>query len=303
METSEAMTTTATPMRPAHSEPRPSRRRPTAARILLYVVLVAGAVVMVYPLVWMFFASMKPVDEIFATSWLLPTRWVAENYSIGWAGLGDVSFGRFFANSILVAVSAVVGNAIACSMAAYAFGRLEFPFKRVAFVAMMVTIMLPAQVTIIPQYVIFQSWGWVNTYWPLVLPKFLATDAFFIFLMVQFLRGIPRELDDAAEIDGCNRGQVFLLIILPLLRPALVTTAIFTFLWTYNDFFTPLIYLSQTALYTVPLALRQFLDTSGTSQWGAMFAMSTLSILPSLVLFVLFQRQIVDGVATTGIKG
>jgi multiple sugar transport system permease protein len=297
------MTTTATPMKPARTAPRPPQRRPSPARILLYVALVAGAAVMVYPLVWMFFASLKPADEIFATSWLLPTRWLPENYSIGWAGVGDVSFGRFFANSMLVAVGAVVGNAIACSMAAYAFARLEFPGKRLAFVAMMATMMMPAQVTIIPHYVIFQSWGWVNTYWPLVLPKFLAVDAFFIFLIVQFVRGLPRELDDAAEIDGCNRGQVFLRIILPLLRPALVTTAIFTFLWTYNDFFSPLIYLSQTALYTVPLALRQFLDTSGESQWGPMFAMSTLSIVPSLVLFVLFQRQIVDGVATTGMKG
>jgi multiple sugar transport system permease protein len=216
---------------------------------------------------------------------------------------GAQTFGRYFGNSILIAALAVVGNLISCSLAAFAFGRLRFRFQKPLFAMMMVTVMLPAQVTIIPQFILFHSWGWVNTYWPLIVPKFLGVEAFFIFLMIQFIRGIPRDLDAAAQLDGCNPWQLFWRVLLPLLRPALVTTAIFTFLWSYNDFFSPLIYLSQADLFTVPLGLRQFLDTSGESQWGAMFAMSVLSLLPTIIMFAIFQRQIVDGIATSGMKG
>jgi len=254
----------------------PRRRRPPVSKIILTAVVALGAIVMIYPLVWLLFASFKPADEIFTSSQLLPHMWEFGNYVRGWAAVGTYTFGRYFANSLLVSAASVIGNVIACSLAAYAFGRLEFRFKNIAFALMMITIMLPAQVTIIPQFILFNSWGWVNTYWPLILPRFFAVDAFFIFLMIQFIRGIPRDLDAAAQLDGCNPWQIYWRIILPLLRPALVTTAIFTFLWTYNDFFSPLIYLSRTELFTVPLALRQFLDTTGESMWGPMFAMSVL---------------------------
>jgi multiple sugar transport system permease protein len=158
-------------------------------------------------------------------------------------------------------------------------------------------------VTLIPQYAIFLGLDWVNTYLPLIVPKFLATDAFFIFLMVQFIRGLPTELDDAAKVDGCGPFGVYWRIILPLLVPALTTTAIFTFLWTYDDFFSQLIYLSDTGLYTVPLGLRLFLDSTGESSWGPMFAMSVVSLLPTFAFFLLFQRWIVEGISTTGLKG
>lgn len=287
----------------ASGSPAQRHRRAPLTKIVLTVVVALGAIVMVYPLIWLMFASVKPADEIFTSTGLIPQVWDWGNYVKGWAAVGNYTFGRYFANSLFISVTCVLGNAVSCSLAAFAFGRLEFPFKRVAFALMMVTIMLPAQVTIIPQFILFNSWGWVNTYWPLILPKFFATDAFFIFLMVQFVRGIPRDLDDAAQIDGCNAFQIYWRIILPLLRPALVTTAIFTFLWTYNDFFSPLIYLSQGDLFTVPLALRQFLDTSGESLWGPMFAMSALSLLPTIVVFAIFQRLIVDGISTSGLKG
>ena len=285
------------------SSGRRHKKPVTAGRIILYIVIAVGAVVMIYPLVWLLASSFKPNDEIFSSTALLPQTWQPQNYVTGWIEAGVETFGAYLTNSILVSVGAVIGNVVACSLAAFAFARLDFKFKRTAFALMLVTIMLPAQVTIIPQYILFHSFGWVNTYVPLILPKFLATDAFFIFLMVQFIRGIPRDLDAAAEIDGCNPWQVYWRIILPLLRPALVTTAIFTFLWTYNDFFSQLIYISKSQLFTVPLALRQFLDGTGQSDYGPMFAMSVISLLPTLILFLIFQRLIVDGISTSGLKG
>ncbi|WP_141630049.1 carbohydrate ABC transporter permease [Salinibacterium sp. PAMC 21357] len=280
------------------------RRRPVPiSKIVLTVVISVGAFGMLYPLIWLLFASFKPNNEIFAVSQLLPQIWEFGNYAEGWFAAGTQTFGRYFGNSVVIALASVVGNLISCSLAAFAFVRLKFRFKKPLFALMLMTVMLPAQVTIIPQFILFHSWGWVNTYWPLILPKFFGVEAFFIFLMIQFIRGIPRDLDDAAQLDGCNPWQLFWRIILPLLRPALVTTAIFSFLWSYNDFFSPLIYLTESDLFTVPLALRQFLDSSGESAFGPMFAMSTLSLLPPIIMFAIFQRQIVDGIATSGLKG
>jgi len=286
-------------------------RTPTPARIggrlrswrpLTHLLLLAGALVMLYPLLWMFSSSLKPESVIFSDPGLWPSEFEFSNYAEGWVGAGT-AFGTFFFNSFVVAVGAVVGNVIACSMAAYAFARLDFSFKRFWFAAMLVTIMLPHHVTLVPQYALFLNLGWVNTFLPLIVPKFLAVDAFFIFLMVQFIRGIPRELDHAAKVDGCGPIGIYWRIILPLLVPALVTTAIFTFIWTYDDFFSQLIYLSDTALFTVPLGLRLFLDASGQSSWGPMFAMSVLSLVPVFAFFLIFQRFLVEGISTTGLKG
>jgi multiple sugar transport system permease protein len=274
----------------------------SAWRLLAHIALIAGALVMLYPLLWMLASSLKPANQIFTDASLIPERLVFSNYAEGWRGAGQ-SFGTYFKNSLIVALGAVVGNVVACSMAAYAFARLNFPLKRIWFAVMLLTIMLPYHVTLIPQFTLFLNLDWVNTFLPLIVPKFLATDAFFIFLMVQFIRGIPRELDDAAKVDGCGPASVYFRIILPLLVPALATTAIFTFIWTYNDFFSQLIYLSDTELYTVPLGLRLFLDSTGESQWGPMFAMSVLSLAPVILIFLFAQKLIVEGIATSGIKG
>jgi multiple sugar transport system permease protein len=192
---------------------------------------------------------------------------------------------------------------IACTLTAYAFARLEFRGKKVFFGIMLGSIMLPAHALLIPQYVLFFHLDWVNTYLPLVVPKFLATDAFFIFLMVQFIRTIPRTLDEAAMIDGCGKVRIFSRIILPLTGPVLITTAIFTFIWTYNDFFAQLIYLSYPSSETVPVALRRFVDATGDSSYGQLLAMSVLSLVPTFIVFLLAQRRIVEGIATTGLKG
>ena len=162
--------------------------------------------------------------------------------------------------------------------------------------------MLPIHVIIVPQYVLFSQLGWVNTFLPLIVPKLLATDAFFIFLMVQFIRGIPKELDEAARIDGAGHPRIFLQIILPLMVPALATTAIFTFIWTWNDFFAQLIFLTKPELYTVPLALRSFEDAQSATNYAQMFAMSVVSLIPIFLIFLFGQRFLIKGIATTGIK-
>jgi multiple sugar transport system permease protein len=199
---------------------------------------------------------------------------------------------------------AIVGNLIACTMAAYAFGRLKFAGRGFWFAVMMVTLMLPAQVTIVPRYILFNTFGWVGSYLPIVVPKFLATDVFFVFLLVQFIRSLPKELDEAAIIDGCGKVGVFLRIIVPLAIPALVTTALFTFLWTWDDFFNHLLYLTTPSIFSVSRALRTFVgDAGAVSNWGGALAMSTLSVVPLFILFFSLQKYFVQGIATTGIKG
>lgn len=185
---------------------------------------------------------------------------------------------------------------------AYGFARLKFTGRNIWFSIMLLTVMLPPQVLIIPQYIIFSKLGWINTFYPLLLPR-LGGEVFFIFMLVQFIRGIPFELDEAAMIDGCNRSGVYFRIILPQLTPALITAAIFSFYWTWEDFLAPLIYLTDPNLYTVSVALRAFSDPSGITNWGAIFAMLSLSLLPVFVVFILFQRYLVEGISTTGLKG
>jgi len=167
---------------------------------------------------------------------------------------------------------------------------------------MMATLLLPVQVQIIPQYIVFTKLGWLNTFLPLLLPR-IGGQAFFIFLIMQFIRGIPGELDDAAAIDGCGKVGLFFRVILPLITPALVAAAIFSFYFTWGDFLNPLIYLNEPRLYTISVALRAFADPSAATDWGAIFAMSALSLAPVFIIFVMCQRYLVEGISTTGLRG
>lgn len=268
-----------------------------------FILILIFALAILYPLFWMVSSSFKPEANIFKDLGLIPKEFTLENYFIGWESNGRVTFSTYFKNSILISVLCVIGNLLSCTLAAYAFARLHFKCKPILFALMMMTLMLPQHAIIVPQYVYFYKMGWIDTVIPLVLPKFLATDAFFVYLLIQFIRGIPRELDEAAIVDGCSSYKVFLKIILPLCQPALVTTTIFTFMWSWNDFFTQIIYLRTVDNYTVSLALRMFVDPTAKSAYGAMFAMSTLSIIPILILFIFFQKQLIEGVATSGLKG
>lgn len=305
------MTTTATDLdkaieadeaaRIAHELRLKRDRRERNGRYLKHLFLMLFSVVMLYPLFWLTASSLKPENEIFGSLSLWPSSFQFDNYTKGWFAL-PVPFTTFYINSTIVTVLSVIGNLISCSFAAYAFARLQFTGRSFFFALMMMTLMIPYHVVLIPQYVMFLNLGWVDTYLPLVVPRFLAADGFFIFLMVQFFRQLPRELDEAAMIDGCSPFKIYWAIILPLSLPAMATAAIFSLIWVWEDFLAPLIYLNDIKSYTVPLALRLFLDQEGQSLYGQMFAMSVLSLVPVLIFFVAFQKLIVRGIATSGMK-
>ena len=266
-----------------------------------HALLILAALLMLYPVLWMIVSSLRPDGQIFNNPGLVLDTFEFENYTTGWGALTQ-PFGTYLLNSAIVVLGTILGNLISCSLAAYAFARLQFSVKKTAFTIMLVTIMLPIHVIIVPQYILFAQLDWINTFLPLIVPKLLATDAFFVFLMVQFIRGIPTELDEAARIDGAGHGRIFFQIILPLMVPALATTAIFTFIWTWNDFFSQLIFLTDPDLYTVPIALRSFIDAQSQSSYGGFFAMSVVSLIPVFLAFLFGQRFLLQGIATTGGK-
>jgi multiple sugar transport system permease protein len=288
-----------TPLAQAARPPHSTRH--LVRRTLKHVGLILLALIMLYPVLWMVVSSLRPSNEIFRRPGLILDSLQTQNYTDGWTALTS-SFGHYLLNSAILVLACIIGNLVSCSMAAYAFARLEFTGKRLWFAIMLGTIMLPIHVIIVPQYILFSQLDWVNTFLPLIVPKFLATDAFFVFLMVQFIRGLPRELDEAARIDGAGHPRIFLRIILPLMTPALATTVIFTFIWTWNDFFSQLIYLTDPEMYTVPVALRSFVDSTVATSWGSMFAMSVVSLLPVFLAFLVGQRYLIRGIATTGGK-
>lgn len=278
-------------------------RRKLIRSVIYHVFVGLVALLMIYPILWLIGSSFKGPDEIWVNQVaLIPNRFFPENYANGWAGFGGITFTTFYKNSFLYAVLGTVINVAASAVVAYGFARVKFVGKRFWFAIMLGTLMLPTQVQIIPQYIVFSQLGWLNTFLPLLLPR-IGGQAFFIFMIVQFIRSIPVDLDEAAMIDGASKTSIFYSIIVPQLTPAIITAAIFSFYWTWDEFLIPLIYLNKPDLYTVSLALRTFSDPSGQTDWGAIFAMSTLSLVPVFVIFIVFQRYLVQGISTTGLKG
>lgn len=280
---------------------RRMRRRSTARSIFKHAGLIILSIVMIYPLIWLVVSSFKPNGEIFSDLSIFTTDLTLDNYIHGWTSQ-QLPFNHFLWNSTILVVGAIIGNLVSCSMAAYAFARLRFFGRNVYFAIMLGTIMLPFHVVLVPQFVIFRQLGWLETFLPLIVPKFLAMDAFFIFLMVQFIRGLPKEIFEAARIDGAGHARIFGQITLPLMVPALATATIFTFIWTWGDFFGPLIYLRTRENFPVSVALKGFIDAQSSSNYGAMFAMSVVSLIPLFLAFLIGQRYLVKGIATTGIK-
>lgn len=271
--------------------------------VIYHVFVLALGALMLYPVVWLFASSFKAPDEVWTTiNSLIPKELHFENYLEGWRGFGGISFATFFKNSFIYAGFGTLFAISASAVVAYAFARVRFVGRNFWFAVMLITLMLPIQVLIIPQYIIFSKLGWLNTFLPLLLPR-LGGDAFFIFMIMQFIRAIPVDLDEAALIDGADKAGVFFRIILPQITPVLVTAAIFSFYFTWEDFLLPLVYLNRPELYTVSVALRSFSDPGGVTNWGAVFAMLGLSLVPVFLIFVFFQRYIVEGIATTGLKG
>jgi multiple sugar transport system permease protein len=277
--------------------------RKTKQRAFFFHFFIIGfGLLMLYPVLWMVFSSLKDNGEIFGTASLIPKTFRFDNYVRGWQGVGGVPFKVFFKNSFFYVILSTVGTVFSSAIVAYGFARIKFFGKGFWFMCMLLTMMLPYQVVMIPQFILFFKIGWVNSFKPLIVPMFLG-QPFFIFLMIQFIRGLPIELDESAKIDGCGRFSIFTRIIFPLLTPALITTVIFQFYWRWDDFLGPLLYLNKPVNYTVSLALRMFSDPMTTTDWGAVFAMGTLSLVPIMVVFILFQKYLVEGISTTGLKG
>ncbi len=275
-----------------------SRAGRLVASVLLYVAVTIGALVMFMPFAWMLLASLKDLGQIYQVppNWI-PNPFVFQNYVNAWT---SVPFATGYINSAIVTVTVVVVNLLTCSMAAYAFARIEFPFRHTLFILFLATLMVPEQVTIIPLYIIIESVGLIDTLLSLIIPYALF-NAFGVFLLRQFIKSLPIDLEEAAIVDGANRWTIYWRIILPLIRPALAAFGIFTFLFQWNNFFRPLVFLNNIDNYTVPLAINFFRGQYATD-FALLMAGSAISIVPVLIVYAIGQRQIIEGIATTGLK-
>lgn len=279
------------------------KARKIITKVLYHVFIAALGFIMVYPVLWMISGSLKNNSEILSGSLsLIPPAWRWENFSRGWAGFGKITFTTYFKNSIWITCLATLGTVLSSSVIAYALSRVKFRGRKFWFTLMIGTMLLPGQVVMIPQYLIYNRIGWVGTPLPLIVPHFFGAP-FFIYMMMQFMASIPRELDEAAIIDGCSKYSVFTRVVFPLLKPSLISTIIIQFYWKWDDYMGPMLYLGKPASYTVSIAVKLFADATSTTDYGAMFAMSTLSMIPVFTIFLVFNRYLVDGISTSGLKG
>ncbi len=260
--------------------------------------------VMIYPLLWLLSSSFKSNETMFQDSYsLIPKVWdAAANYKSGFAGVGGVPFITFLWNTVIVTVIGTAGCVLISLFAAYAFTRVKFKGSNFLFGCVIMSMMIPPQVMVVPQYIILKKMNLIDTRIALIMPWFFG-GAFFIFLLVQFFRGIPMELDEAAELDGCGKMGILFRIHVPIVKPAIVTASIFSFYWIWQDFFQPLIFMSSTKKFTISLALNMYLDPNSYNNYGGLFAMSVISLLPVIIFFIIFQKYLVNGIAMDGIKG
>ncbi len=270
---------------------------------LMYLLLIALSVMMIYPLIWMVGASFKENSEIFSSIGFIPKKFVWDSYALGWAGIGQFTFGRFFLNTFKLVIPTVVFTVVSSLSIGYGFARFPLPGKKILMMLMISTLMLPNTVVIIPRYILFKNLGWLDSYLPFIIPALLGTYSFFNYMIVQFIRGIPRELDESATIDGCGPLRILVSILLPLCKPAIFSVIIFQTIWRWNDFFNVLIYVSSVSKFPVSLGLRMTLDNSSKADWNQIMAMSVVSIVPLIVLFFSAQKYFVEGIATKGLKG
>lgn len=274
-------------------------------KLVSHILLIVLSLIMIYPVLWWVGASLKSNAEMSSPN-LFPIHPMWSNFTEGWTAIPGFTFTHFYVNTFELILGVLFTTVISCSLVAFGFARMDFPLRKLWFSLVLVTMMLPSQVTLVPQYAIFHKLNWIDTYLPFIVPHALAGGiggSFFIFLIVQFIRGIPRELDESARIDGCSSFGIYWRIVLPLTKPALVTVVIYCFLWNWDDFLGHLIYINSVDKYTVQLALRLFSDTQGQMSWGQLLAMSLVSITPAIAMFLAAQKHFVEGIATTGIKG
>ncbi|SNT30804.1 carbohydrate ABC transporter permease [Tropicimonas sediminicola] len=279
------------------------RRQRRISSTLRYSLLTIVGLIMIYPLIWMIGASFKTNAEMFSSAGFWPKEPTLQGYIDGWKTSTPYTFGHFFLNSLWIVIPKVIGTAISCTLVAYGFARFEFPGKKILFATVIATLLLPNVVTRIPQYLLFRELGWLDSFLPLWVPSAFAGDAFFVFMVIQFLRAIPRDMEEAARVDGATTIQTLLYIVVPMLAPAIISVCLFQFMWTMNDFLGPLIYISSVEHYPVSLALKLSIDTTEAFNWNQILAMSVLTLTPSLIVFFMAQKYFIEGISSGGVKG
>ncbi len=281
---------------------RTLRREKFNASIRYMILLITG-LVMLYPLFWMFMASFKPNYEIFSSLSLIPKEFSWDGFINGWKTGTEYTFARFFMNTFAYVIPKVILTVISSTIVAFGFARFDIPYKKFWFTTLIATILLPQSVLLIPQYLMFREMGMLDSYMPLYLPMAFATQGFFVFMLIQFLRGLPTDMEEAAMIDGCNSYQLLWYIIVPILKPAIISVALFQFMWSVNDFLGPLIYISSVEKYPIALALKMSIDVTEGTQWNEILAMASIAIIPSIVVFLFSQNYFIEGVTAGGVKG
>lgn len=271
-----------------------------------YFILIVVGLFMVYPLLWMVFATFKNNNEMFGGIGLFPKVWTLEGWSDAMNDYGgDLNIWRSMLNTYSYVIPRVIFTVISSTLTAYGFGRFKFRGHGLLFGLMLSMLFLPQVVLNVPQYIMYNQFGWINSSWyaPLIVPAMFATESYFVFMLIQFMRNIPLELDEAAKIDGCNSFQTLVKVIAPMLRPAMVSAALFQFMWSSNDFMGPLLYVTTQSKKPATLFVKLSMDADAGFDWNRVLAVSLISIIPSLIVFFSAQNQFIDGISAGSVKG
>lgn len=288
------------------SKPMPRVKKKLISNILRYLILFGVGFIMIYPLLWMVSATFKNNIEIFSSIGLIPKEATLDGYRNAMKSYGgDINIWKSMLNTYSYVIPRVIFTVISSVLTAYGFGRFHFKGRNVLFALLMSTLFLPQVVLNVPQFILYTKLNWVDSqlYLPLIVPTLFAIDAYFVFMLIQFLRNIPKELEEAAKIDGANIMQTLVQIIVPMLMPAIVSVALFTFMWSSNDFMGPLLYVKTPAKYPASIFVKISMDADNGFEWNRVLATSLISITPSLLVFFLAQNQFVDGISAGGVKG
>jgi len=272
-------------------------------KLFIYIILSAGAVFMLYPVIWLFGASFKSNSEIFSSVWFIPESFDFTPYINGWKTSGAYTMGHYFINTFKILIPKVIFSVVSSTLTAYGFAVYDFPFKKAIFGCLMCMLFMPQTVMLFPSYMMWNSFGVLDTYIPLILPSLFASEGMFVFMLIQFFRRVPPEIGEASRIDGCGALKRLVFIYVPCIRPAVISVAVFTFLWTMNEFIQPLMYISSVEKYPLTLALRMSADNTGQGyEYNKVIAMSMLGLIPSVTVFALAQKYFIQDITAGGLK-
>lgn len=273
-------------------------------KIPFYLLLTAASVMMIYPLLWLVGASFKTNEEIFSSVWFMPRSFSLTSYKNGWMTVTPYTMGHYFLNTFKIIIPKTVFAVVSSVIVAYGFARFSFPMKKFFYSLLLGSMFMPSIVTIMPTYLLWSKLGLTDTYVPLTLPALFACEGMFVVMLTQFFKGVPREFDEAARIDGCGTIRTLVSVLVPCIKPAVISIAVFTFLWTMNDFFSPLILVQSVEKYPLSLALRLSVDSTGQGyEQNKIIAMSVIGLIPSVTVFALAQKKFVSGITAGGLTG